>query len=214
MSAASIENVRQSTKRNARRHTVRGLGAVWLVLALLVCGCPSKQTTTTQPEGDRLTPPIPNESFIGYYSLKLIPDDDWHYNFVQIDAVSEDGVRGMIQIDRGIGPVSRMPEPDESAHLMSFLAKPVDNPNRLQLTVYVGIIPRTYAFDLYLCPEAGEEHCKDAPKGKKALMGALTITWDDDVDELHVIAKRDFRPADPSYPKWEDVPRGDLPVGQ
>ncbi len=147
----------------------------------LAAGCSSTLSEPPSPhnppEASAPSSPdrAPRSPFLGRHDLTLSPDSSWHRHALEITAVSDAVVEGVVTIDLGIGPEGRAPGPDEIVHQAAFKAPRGPDPHRLRLSVTIGDLdPTLVTLDLWACPEAGAVTCGQGGDGAR-LTGTATF---------------------------------------
>lgn len=100
----------------------------------------------------------------GRYKLWFSGDAEWHQCAWEITALTDEEMEGTVEVDLGLGPEGREPNPDEKLHKIAFKARRAPEQKAYVAEVLVGSVqPRVYRFECYPI-EAG-----------KSLAGVVTI---------------------------------------
>lgn len=92
-------------------------------------------------------PPI---NWAGRYKLWISGDAEWHQNALEVSALNGDDLEGTLEVDLGLGPEGRAPEPDEILHKLPFKAHRAAEGQPYVAEILVGTVqPKVYRFELY-----------------------------------------------------------------
>lgn len=102
---------------------------------------------------------------VGNYTLVMTEDAAWHRHVLVIESADSSGAKGVLKLDRGLGPEARAPLPDERVHELPFTGR-WSKSGGLHFEVVVGQEqPLHYSFELY-----------PVRRGTAALVGVVTVS--------------------------------------
>ena len=86
----------------------------------------------------------------GRYKLWLSGDPEWHQCAWEISAFTDEEMEGTAEVDLGLGPEAREPNPDEKLHKVPFKARRSADQKAYVAEVLIGSVqPRVYRFECY-----------------------------------------------------------------
>ncbi len=133
-------------------------------------------------------------------TYEMIWDDEppWREHLLALEVAGEQ-LRGVVVVDRGTGPVARVPSPDEGAHVLRFVPEPAGDPCApLRFAVDAGVLrPTRHEFELEWSPVAQ----RTEPSPAWDLLGSVRINGEARA------ARARWRPSTPGVsPPWPRLP--------
>lgn len=90
------------------------------------------------------------QAWKGRYRMWFSGDASWHQNSLEIESYSPEEIEGQMEIDLGLGPEGRPPNPDETRHKIRFKARrEADKPGYVSEVLVGSVQPRVYRFEFY-----------------------------------------------------------------
>jgi len=112
-------------------------------------------------------PPVEDSIWKGRYKMLLSGDAAWHQNAMELDSVTVEELEGTVEVDLGLGPEAREPNPDEILHKVKFKARRQSDQSPYVAEVMVGgVQPKVYRFEFYPL-ESGKSWCGVVSMGNR-----------------------------------------------